>query len=105
MATTVVMPRQGQSVESCIIVEWKKQLGEAVAEGDVLCDVETDKATLEVEATATGVVLAHLAQAGDEVPVLAPIAVIGNPGEVVEAQAAPASAACSSARAARANCQ
>jgi pyruvate dehydrogenase E2 component (dihydrolipoamide acetyltransferase) len=86
------MPKQGQSVESCIIVEWKKQVGEAVAEGDVLCDVETDKATLEVEATATGVVLAHIAAAGDEVPVLAPIAVIGNPGEVVEAQSAPASA-------------
>ena len=55
MATTVVMPKQGQSVESCIIVEWKKQVGDAVSEGDVLCDVETDKATLEVEATATGV--------------------------------------------------
>ena len=95
MATTVVMPKQGQSVESCIIVEWKKQVGEAVAEGDVLCDVETDKATLEIESTATGVVLAHLAQAGDEVPVLAPIAIIGQPGEVVEA--APARAGADSA--------
>ncbi len=91
MATTVVMPKQGQSVESCIIVEWKKQVGDAVSEGDVLCDVETDKATLEVEATATGVLLAHLAAAGDEVPVLAPIAIIGNADEAVEAEAMPAS--------------
>ncbi len=92
MATTVVMPKQGQSVESCIIVEWKKQVGDAVAEGDVLCDVETDKATLEVASTATGVVLAYLAAAGDEVPVLAPICIVGKPGEAVEPQGAPEAA-------------
>ncbi len=99
MATTVVMPKQGQSVESCIIVEWKVTVGAAVAEGDVLCDVETDKATLEVPAPVAGVLLAQLAAAGDDVPVLAPIAVIGAPGEAVgesggagEAAAAPAPA-------------
>lgn len=84
MATTVVMPKQGQSVESCIIVEWKKRVGDRVAEEDVLCEVETDKATLEVPAPVSGVLLSVLFEAGAEVPVLTPIAVIGEPGEVVD---------------------
>jgi pyruvate dehydrogenase E2 component (dihydrolipoamide acetyltransferase) len=93
MATTVIMPRQGQSVESCIIVEWKVAVGATVAEGDVLCDVETDKATLEVPAPVAGVLLEQLYPAGAEVPVLAPIATVGEPGEVAPAQdAAPAGA-------------
>jgi hypothetical protein len=44
MATPIVMPKQGNTVESVIIVEWKKQVGETVAVDDVLCEVETDKA-------------------------------------------------------------
>lgn len=84
MATTVVMPKQGQSVESCIIVEWKKKVGDRVVEEDVLCEVETDKATLEVPAPVSGVLLSVLFEAGAEVPVLTPIAVIGEPGEVVD---------------------
>jgi len=75
------MPKQGQSVESCIIIEWKKQVGDTVAEGDNLCDVETDKATLEVPAPTSGTLLAQLYAAGDDVPVLETIAVIGAPGE------------------------
>jgi pyruvate dehydrogenase E2 component (dihydrolipoamide acetyltransferase) len=81
MATEVILPRQGQSVESCIILEWKKQEGDTVTEGDVLCEVETDKASFEVESTASGTVLKHLVAEGDDVPVLAPIAVVGKPGE------------------------
>jgi len=42
MATAVVMPKQGNSVESCLIVDWKKNVGDAVKEGDILCEVETD---------------------------------------------------------------
>lgn len=84
MATTVVMPKQGQSVESCIIVEWKKKVGDQLAVDDVLCEVETDKATLEVPAPVAGVLLAIYAQAGDEVPVLTRIAAIGEAGESVE---------------------
>ncbi len=45
MATEVLMPRQGQSVESCIINEWKVSEGDTIAEGDIVCDIETDKAT------------------------------------------------------------
>jgi pyruvate dehydrogenase E2 component (dihydrolipoamide acetyltransferase) len=45
MATEVLLPRQGQSVESCIIIEWKVNEGDVVTEGQPLCEVETDKAT------------------------------------------------------------
>lgn len=81
MAHIVIMPRQGNTVESCIIVDWKVQEGDRVAADTPLCDVETDKATFEVPAGAEGTVLKLLGTAGDDVPVLKPIAVIGNPGE------------------------
>jgi pyruvate dehydrogenase E2 component (dihydrolipoamide acetyltransferase) len=81
MATTVIMPKQGQSVESCIIVSWKKHAGDAVKAGDILCEVETDKATFEVESPAEGTLLAIFHEQGADVPVLAPIAAIGKPGE------------------------
>ncbi|MEE8441305.1 MAG: dihydrolipoamide acetyltransferase family protein [Spirochaetia bacterium] len=81
MATEVLLPKQGNSVESCIIIEWKKAEGEVVAEGEPLVEVETDKATFDVESTADGVLLRRLVGEGDEVPVLSPIAVIGEPGE------------------------
>lgn len=81
MATTVVMPKLGQSVESCILVEWKKQVGDQVAAADPLCEVETDKTTMEVPAPAAGTLLAHFYQVGDEVPVMTPLALIGAPGE------------------------
>jgi pyruvate dehydrogenase E2 component (dihydrolipoamide acetyltransferase) len=83
MATPIVMPKQGNTVESVIIVDWKKRVGEAVAVDDVLCEVETDKATMEVPSTVAGTLLATLFAAGDEVPVMATIAWIGEPGEVV----------------------
>jgi pyruvate dehydrogenase E2 component (dihydrolipoamide acetyltransferase) len=75
------MPKQGQSVESCVIVGWKKRPGDAVKSGDILCEVETDKATFEVESPAEGTLLAIFHEAGSDVPVLAPIAAIGKPGE------------------------
>ena len=83
MATPVVMPKQGQSVESCIIVEWKKRPGDAVTAGDVLCEVETDKAVMDVESPVSGTLLALFYQEGDLVPVLENIAAIGSPGEDV----------------------
>jgi pyruvate dehydrogenase E2 component (dihydrolipoamide acetyltransferase) len=96
MATPVIMPRQGQSVESCIIVGWKKHKGDAVKAGDILCEVETDKATFEVESPAEGTLLAIFAEQGADVPVLATIAAIGAPGENVDALKAGASPAPSS---------
>ncbi|MFP4509896.1 MAG: dihydrolipoamide acetyltransferase family protein [Spirochaetaceae bacterium] len=81
MATEVLMPRQGQSVESCIIVAWKKQVGDPVQEGEVLCEVETDKATFEVESPVAGTLISVLYEDGDEVPVLEQIAFVGEAGE------------------------
>ena len=81
MATEVLMPRQGQSVESCIIIEWRVSEGDVVAEGQPLCEVETDKATFEVEATAAGTVLGIFYPADADVEVLKTICVIGEPGE------------------------
>ncbi len=81
MAETVLLPRQGNTVESCIILEWKKQEGEQVAEGEVICEVETDKATFEVESTASGLLRKQLVSEGDDVPVLDPIAVVGGADE------------------------
>ena len=93
MATEIVMPRQGQSVEACTIVRWLKQPGDSVGAGELLCEIETDKASFEVESTAAGTVLAHFAGAGEEVPVLTPIAAVGEPGEQAPAPGGPAAAA------------
>lgn len=81
MATQVLMPKQGNSVESCIILEWKKQVGDTIAMGEILCEVETDKATIEVESTAEGTILQILYAADEDVPVQVPIAIVGEPGE------------------------
>ena len=78
MATPVIMPRQGQSVESCILTEWKVQSGDTVAEGDVLAVIETDKASFDLESTASGTVLELFWEADDDVPVLANVLVIGE---------------------------
>ena len=50
MASELLMPRQGNTVESCVILEWKKSEGDSVSPEDIVCEVETDKATFEVEA-------------------------------------------------------
>jgi len=81
MATPVIMPRQGQSVESCIITEWKKKVGDTVSVGDVLFSYETDKSTFEEQAKVDGTLLAVFYNAEDDVPVLLNVAVIGKPGE------------------------
>lgn len=81
MATPVLMPKQGNSVESCLIVSWKKQKGDLVSAGEVLCEIETDKAVMDVESTASGVLLETLFAEGDDVPVQTVIAVVGAYGE------------------------
>jgi len=91
MATTIYMPQRSNSATSYLLSAWTKKVGEAVKVGDVLCEIETDKAIVEVESQADGVLLAQLYQAGDDVPVLVPIAVVGQPGE--DATPAPSQAA------------
>jgi pyruvate dehydrogenase E2 component (dihydrolipoamide acetyltransferase) len=82
MAHVLIMPRQGNTVESCIISEWLVKEGDTVKADTPVCIVETDKATFEVPAGAAGRVLKVLREAGDDVPVLQPILVVGEPGEV-----------------------
>ena len=67
-AQAVIMPKEGITVESCIIGEWKKNVGDPVSAGDVLFTYETDKAEFECESTASGTLLAKFFAAGDEVP-------------------------------------
>ena len=81
MATAIIMPRQGNTVESCLLVEWKKSKGDKVSKGEIICDVETDKAVFEVEAPEDGILLDKFFEEGDDVPVLTNIAVIGTDGE------------------------
>jgi pyruvate dehydrogenase E2 component (dihydrolipoamide acetyltransferase) len=84
MANAVIMPRQGQSVESCILTEWYKTVGENISRGELLFAYETDKAVFEEESPEDGVLLARFFEEGDEVPVLQNVAVIGAEGESVE---------------------
>ena len=84
MAYPVIMPRQGQSVETCIITEWYLKKGDMVTEGGLLFAYETDKASFDEVAEADGILLDVFYNAGDEVTVLTNIAVIGNEGEGVE---------------------
>jgi pyruvate dehydrogenase E2 component (dihydrolipoamide acetyltransferase) len=81
MAQAVIMPKQGQSVEVCIISKWMKQVGETVKKGDILFSYETDKASFEEESPCDGILLAVFFNEGDEVPVLTNVCAIGNAGE------------------------
>lgn len=87
MAETVTMPKLGFDMAEGTLVRWVVQEGDPVAKGAILAEIETDKATVEVESTYEGVVAKHLVAAGDIVPVSTPIAVIAAPGEKVEAAA------------------
>jgi pyruvate dehydrogenase E2 component (dihydrolipoamide acetyltransferase) len=94
MATAVIMPKQGQSVETCIITKWFKEKGDNVSTGDILFSYETDKAAFDLESPADGILLEIFYGEGAEVPVLSNVAAIGIAGESVEAlgQTAPAAA-------------
>lgn len=110
MAVAIIMPRQGQSVESCVITTWEKKVGDNVAVGDVLFTYETDKSSFEEKSTVAGTLLAILAEEGEDVPCLENVCVIGNAGEDISeftkkaaapaAEAAPAQAPAAPAQAA-----
>lgn len=94
MASAVLLPKLGNSVESSIILAWHKEIGDPVAQGELLAEIETDKATLEVESPADGLLLARFYEVGAEVEVMVPIGAIGAAGEDVDdlrPEAAPAS--------------
>lgn len=81
MATPVIMPKQGQSVESCIISKWHKKKGDKVSKGDILFSYETDKASFEEESPEDGILLDIFFEEDDDVPVLLNVCVIGQEGE------------------------
>ena len=85
MAQVVIMPRQGQSVESCVITEWKKKVGDKVEEKDVLFSYETEKSSFDELSTVSGTMLAVFYEEGDDVECLLPVCVIGNEGEDISA--------------------
>ena len=91
MAETITMPKLGFDMREGVLVRWVKSEGEEIKKGDVLAEIETDKATVEVESSASGVVRKLLASQGDAVPVGAAIAVVGTADEKIdEVTAAPA---------------
>jgi pyruvate dehydrogenase E2 component (dihydrolipoamide acetyltransferase) len=81
VATAIIMPRQGNTVESCIVSKWHVKKGDRVKAGDLLFTYETDKATFDAESTTDGTVLEIFFDVGDDVPVLTNMCVIGEPGE------------------------
>ena len=86
MAETISMPKLGFDMAEGLLVRWVRQVGETINKGDVLAEIETDKATVEVESSATGVVLQLIVDQGTMVPINAPIAIVGSAGEKVGEQ-------------------
>jgi pyruvate dehydrogenase E2 component (dihydrolipoamide acetyltransferase) len=87
MAETVNMPKLGFDMAEGTLVRWVKKVGETVNKGEVLAEIETDKATVEVESSAGGVVRKLLVEEGAVVPVNSPIAVVGTADEKLEESA------------------
>src|SRR5579871_1856135 len=92
MATPVEVPKLGNTVEECLVSRWVKGKGDTVAAGDVVVEIETDKATFEVTAPVSGMVLETYFEEGALAPVFAKLFVVGEAGESVEAGGAPAQA-------------
>src|ERR1051326_4344141 len=88
MATSVVMPALEMAQETGKIVSWLKKEGQAISKGEPILEVETDKAVVEVEATADGILAGVKSQEGDVVPVGVTIAWIVAPGEQPPAETA-----------------
>ena len=84
MAEVVTMPKLGFDMAEGRLVRWVKSEGEAVRKGEVLVEIETDKATVEVEAAVSGTVRKHLVNEGTSVPIGTPIAVLGDPEESLD---------------------
>lgn len=83
MATEIKTPDMGEAIESAKLVTWLKNEGESVKSGEAICEVETDKATTEVESDTDGVLLRQLVAAGGEVKPGKAVAYIGEPGESI----------------------
>ena len=87
MADVINMPKLGFDMAEGTLVEWTKKVGDAVAEGDVIAMIETDKANVEVTSFKAGVIRQLLVEAGTAVPVNTPIAIVGAADEPIRLQA------------------
>jgi pyruvate dehydrogenase E2 component (dihydrolipoamide acetyltransferase) len=85
MAVQVKMPQPGNTVTECLLACWRKNPGEVVRQGEVIAEIESDKATFEIESPENGVLLGTFYKDGEVVPVHTPIGVVGQPGETFEA--------------------
>ncbi len=83
---TVVMPKMGDTMEEGKIITWRKHEGDAVAKGDALAEIETEKVNIEAEAFAAGTLRKIIAPEGATIPVGQPIALIGEPNEAIPAE-------------------
>ena len=90
MAEPIIMPKLGFDMAEGTLVRWTVEIGQAIKKGDVIAEIETDKATIEIESTVEGTVLQLLAQPGEVVAVGSPIGYVGAPDEAVSGAAAPA---------------
>lgn len=81
MADIIIMPKLGYNMDEGQLVKWCKNVGDAVKKGEVLFEMNTDKTTMPVEATADGVLLKTMLEEGDYADVFTPIAVVGQAGE------------------------
>jgi pyruvate dehydrogenase E2 component (dihydrolipoamide acetyltransferase) len=90
MPHSVTVPQFGQTVEEATVVRWLKNVGDPVAKGDILFEIETDKAVLEVESFFKGTLLKILVKAGEMTPVQTVACFIGEPGEAIPEVAPPA---------------
>ena len=84
MAETITMPKLGFDMAEGTLVRWVRNEGENINKGDVLAEIETDKATVEVELSASGIVRKLLVDQGAIVPIGAPIAIVGSADEKIE---------------------
>lgn len=89
MVRPITMPKLGQSEEVGTLVRWRKRVGDTVAKGDILFEIETDKAVLEVESFFEGTLLKILVQEGTTVPINTTVGFVGDPGEAIPETAAP----------------
>jgi pyruvate dehydrogenase E2 component (dihydrolipoamide acetyltransferase) len=83
MAEKIIMPKQGLQMTEGTIIEWKKQVGDTVKEGETLFEIETDKLNIDIDAPASGTLLAVLRKEGETVPITEIIGYIGEAGEDV----------------------
>ena len=93
MAVEIIMPKLGVDMQEGEIIEWKKQEGDEVKEGDILLEIMSDKTNMEIEAEDSGVLLKIVKGNGQVVPVTEVIGYIGAAGEAIETNAAPAASA------------